>query len=115
MPQWLEKIEKYGSLPFLYLHLDDATLDELREIAQEFMKAQPGLYFLTSRNEDRTLYYAALQQNLTAHFDLKSFALWLKEQGLQGGGTATSLQGSGPSIDLSLEYDIKQWIHENVR
>ncbi len=114
MPQWLEKVENYGPLPFLYLALHDASLDDLREIAQECIKAQPGLYFLASQTEGRSVYYVALHPSFTNSIDLKKFSAWLKEQGLQGGGTATSLQGNAPALDLSLEYAIKQWIHDQV-
>ncbi|MBA3752350.1 hypothetical protein H0X06_06200, partial [Candidatus Dependentiae bacterium] len=115
MPHWLEKIHHYGPIPFLYLSLTDASLDDLRDIAQECMKAQPGLYFFVSQTQERTVYSVSLSPQLTQHLDLKSFASWLKHQGLQGGGTSTSLQGTAPTVALSLEHTIKTWVHEQVR
>lgn len=115
MPHWLENIQNYGPVPFLYLVIPDATLEDLREIAQEFMKAQPGLYFLAASSQDRPVYYVALHQNLITHIDLKQLGAWLKEQGLQGGGTATSLQGTAPKLDIDLEYSLKQWIQSHVK
>lgn len=114
MPHWLSSIENYGSLPFLFVSLDNATTEELREISQEFLRAQPGLYFLVGQGHERATYLVTLAQSLAPHFDLKAFGAWLKEHGLQGGGSGTSLQGGTTKIDLDLEFRIKKWLHERV-
>lgn len=114
MPQWITRLENYGHIPFLFLTLKDASNDDLREIAQEFLKAQRGLYFLVAQGE-RTMYLASLAPSLAQYVDLKAFAQWLKEQGLQGGGSGTTLQGGAPKIDLEFEYAIKKWLHEHAQ
>ena len=115
MPEWIKRSEKYGPVPFLYLNIKDASTEDLRDIAQEFMKVQPGLYFLVAQAPERTSYFVSLAPTLAAHVNLKEFASWLKEQGLQGGGSGTSLQGGAPKIDLELEYAIKTWLHEHIK
>jgi alanyl-tRNA synthetase len=114
MPHWLSSIENYGSIPFLFLSIDNATAEELREISQEFLKAQPGLYFLVGQGHERATYFVTLAQNLAQQFDLKAFGAWLKDQGLQGGGSGTTLQGGTTRIDLELEHRIKKWLHEHA-
>ena len=115
LPEWIKRIEKYGPLPFLFLSVKDATADDLRDLAQEFMKVQPGLYFLVAPSAARSFYFASIAPNLASHINFKEFAAWLKEQGLQGGGSGTTLQGGAPKIDLELEYAIKKWLHEQVK
>ncbi len=112
MPQWLTRIENYGPVPFLFVSIDGATAEELRDISQEFLRAQPGLYFLVGQGPERATYLVTLAPDLTKQFDLKAFGAWLKEQGLQGGGSGTTLQGGTTKIDLELEQRIKKWLHE---
>ena len=115
MPEWIKRSEKYNHVPFLYLSIKDATPDDLRDIAQEFMKVQPGLYFLVAQGPQRAMYVVSLSPTLSSHVNLKEFAAWLKEQGLQGGGTGTTLQGGAPKIDLELEYEIKKWLQGHIQ
>lgn len=114
LPQWISRIEHFGHIPFLLLILKDAAADDLKDIAQEFMRAQPGLYFLVAQGVDRSTYLVSLAPTLTQHLDLKAFAAWLKEQGLQGGGSGTALQGGAPKINLELEAAIKNWLHNHA-
>ncbi len=114
MPEWIKRSEKYKNVHFLYLSIKDASGEDLRDIAQEFMKVQPGLYFLVGHTPQRATYFVSLAPALATHVNLKEFAAWLKEQGLQGGGSGTSLQGGAPKIDLELEYGIKKWLQEQI-
>jgi hypothetical protein len=114
MPQWITKIQHIGTLPFLYLSIPDATPEELRDIAQEFMKVQPGLYFLTTQTKEKAFFFTGVAPQLAAHVPFKEFSLWLRTQGLQGGGSGSSMQGGAPLISLDLEYNIKQWIQNHI-
>ena len=115
MPEWLKRIENYGQLPFLFLVIKDASSDDLRDIASEFMKVQPGFYFLAGQTRDKASYIATVNPSLSSHVNLKDFGAWLKTQGLHGGGSGTSLQGGTANIDLDLEYGIKKWLQDNVK
>ena len=115
MPEWIKRTEKYGQVPFLFLVIKDATPDDLREIAAEFIKVQPGLYFLASQMAGKASYFVSISPNLSSHVSLKEFGAWLKTQGLHGGGSGTTLQGGAPQIDLDLEYAIKKWLHDTVK
>ncbi len=64
---------------------------------------------------ERSTYFVSLAPTLTEYLDLKAFAAWLKEKGLQGGGSGTTLQGGAPKIDLDREYQIKKWLHDHAR
>ena len=115
MPEWIKKSEKYGRVPVLYLIVPNALPEDLREIAQDFMKIQPGLYFLVGKSPSRSSYYVALSQELSGHVPFKEFTAWLKEQGLQGGGSGLSYQGSGAELGLDLEYNLKKWLQDHIK
>ena len=114
LPQWSTRIEHYGPVPFLYLSIKDASQEDLKEIGQELMRAQPGLYFLTGHGE-RIPFFVTLAPTLTSHVPLTKLAAWLREQGLQGGGTATTIQGNAQHLNLDFEYELKKWVHEHAR
>ena len=109
---WLSSIETYNSVPFLYLVLEDIQGDDLREIGNTLLKKKPGFYFLVAKGKDRSSFFATLDQSLTKHLDLKAFGSWLKEQGIRGGGSATSLQGGMPQVTQEIENAIKKWVKE---
>ncbi len=114
MPHWLTGIENYGTVPFLFHRIKDATMEDLRDISQEFMKAQPGLYFLVGEDPERSSYFVSLAPSFAQKVDLEAFAAWLKTHGLQGGTKGLSLQGGAAKIDTDLEYHIKKWLHEHL-
>lgn len=114
IPQWISKVEQINSVPFLYINLSDASADELKDIAQELNKAQEGLYFITAPSESRTSFFASIGPKLASKINMKDFANWLKEQGLQGGGSGTNLQGGAQQLDANLENKIKAWIKTNA-
>jgi alanyl-tRNA synthetase len=114
MPRWLTGIEHIGAVPCLYLMIKDATLEDLREIAQEFMRAQPGFYFLVSQTKEKAYFFGAVSPQWAERVPLKEFSTWLRDQGLQGGGSGTTIQGGAPIIDLELEYAIKKWLYDHI-
>ncbi len=115
MPEWATKIQNFGSVPFLYLAIKDASAEDLKEIAQEFMRVQPGLYFLVGQEGARVHYFASLAPQLAQKVNLQAFNTWLKEHGLRGGVSGTTLQGGAPTLDLDLEYGIKKWLHDHIQ
>ena len=115
MPEWIKRCEKYKAVPVLYLSIKDASSEDLRDIAQEFMKVQPGLYFLVGQTPARATYFVSVAPTLAHHINMKDFAEWLKSQGLQGGGSGTTLQGGAPQIGLEFEYNLKKWLQEHIQ
>ncbi len=111
---WLSAVETYGPVPFLYLVLEDAQGEDLREIGNTLLKKKPGLYFLVAKGKERSSFFVTLDQSLTQHLDLKAFGSWLKEQGIRGGGSATSLQGGMPQVTAEIEGLIKKWVKEQI-
>lgn len=109
-PLWAQQFFTKGSVPLLYLHLKNVSQDDLKDIVQELSKTHPGLYFLVAEQPDRATYLVNLDPALTSRFNMPSFSSWLKQQGLHGGGTPTSLQGNMKSIDPLLEQKIQAWL-----
>jgi len=111
LPLWQQQVETVGSVPFLFLQLNNVDNQELREIAQQLMQAKPGFYFLTSTVDGRALYLATLAPQLSNTINMKEFGAWLQDKAsLRGGGSATSLQGGGPAISATLGASIAEWI-----
>jgi alanyl-tRNA synthetase len=111
IPQWMSEVEEIHDIPFLFIHVDNYTNDELKEIAAELLHKKPGFYFLISSVEDRTLFVAQLSPALANKANLKQFCLWLKERHqINGGGGQALIQGGGGKFDGKLKESIKEWV-----
>lgn len=113
IPQWMEQIETINSIPFLFLHLDDATNEELKEIATTLETKKAGLYFLLSSHNNRTLFLVLCSPEYKSTVNLKNFASWLKEsQNLRGGISQNVIQGGGGKFDTKLKEGIIAWVQK---
>jgi len=111
LPTWATALETIKGIPFLYLNLEQAAPDELKDIAAALDQRTPGLYMLTSATPSGMIYIAHLSPHLSNTFDMKKFGAWLQEtQGLRGGGSKNSLQGGATQFNPSLGTAIKQWL-----
>ena len=115
IPSWLNKLEKISNVNFLFLKLDNYDISELRDIAQELTSKKPGLYFVVSAVENKPVVVSSISKDLKNSFNMKNFALWLKEQGINGGGSDVSFQGSASSLEINLEDKIKKYLQENIK
>lgn len=115
MPNWISKIQLFKEVPFLYLELEHIAPDELKDITQDMMKMEPGLYFVAAKTPERSSFLVTLAPKFKDKIDLKEFSSWLKQQGVQGGGKDNTIQGGLPKIDLDLEYEIKKWLHDHIK
>lgn len=100
IPAWLEKTEMVNAAPFLFLDLKNYAVDELREIGQALLAKKPGVYFLYSTIDDRSMFICMTADEYASSIDFKKFGAWLKDTvGLRGGGKKTTLQGGGPRLN----------------
>jgi alanyl-tRNA synthetase len=114
LPLWQTRIKLVNDLPYLYLHLDGYTTEELKDIATQLITKKPGFYFLTSSSEGKNVFVCMIAPDLTARIDLKQFGSWLKETyNLAGGGSKNLLQGGGQTIDQGLDAGIHKWLEKN--
>lgn len=107
---WSSRVEAVGTLPFLYLELDNVQAEELKDIAALLIEKRSALYFLLAKGTEKSAYYAALAPSLTHEIDLKKLATWLKERGIHGGGSGTTLQGGITTQTAPFEEELKKWI-----
>lgn len=108
--QWLAQRETVNNIPFLFLEIPNATVQELKDIAQD-LSIQEGFYFLYSKVADRAVFVAVVSPTLANTINVKQFAQYLKEkQALQSGGSGNAIQGGGAQIMPILKDDIKQWL-----
>ncbi len=113
LPNWQQTISLVGKVPFLYLAVDNATIDELRLIAQELEKTSPGLYLLlSSNNEERCNFLAYAAKGIEQQVSLRELGELLKQHDLRGGGNATAIQGGGTTIPANLESILRQWLQK---
>ncbi|HEV2600728.1 MAG TPA: alanine--tRNA ligase [Candidatus Babeliales bacterium] len=111
LPVWLQSSETINDIPFLFLHLNDVSAEELREIAGQLTTAQPGFYFLISANAATSSFIASLSAKLADAVDMQKFGSWLKEaHGLRGGGSKSMIQGGGGSYDPILKTTMIEWM-----
>lgn len=109
-PLWLKQMVDIRGIPFLYLPLPQTAPEELRDIAQELIKSQLGMYILTVPTPEKTTILIALSPELVSKIDLTKVLEWLKQQGLSGGGSKTSLQASAPYLDQSFISKLQDWL-----
>lgn len=110
---WLEHTRSINNINFLYQEVNDATNEELKELALQLANKKPGLYFLTSVTDGKGTFLAYLSSSIK-NIDLKKFAEFLKEKhGIRGGGSGTILQGGAQQFDKTLKEDISQWLTQN--
>ncbi|MBA3953868.1 alanine--tRNA ligase [Candidatus Dependentiae bacterium] len=114
VPTWLKDTKTVATVPFLYKHLRTLAASDLKDTAQELIKAQPGIYFLTTTENHKASFFVAVAPQLAHRINLKNFGAWLKELGLQGGGSGTSIQGGAVVLPYNLEPQIVTWLEANL-
>ncbi|MCK5632177.1 alanine--tRNA ligase [bacterium] len=113
LPQWQQEVTTINNIPFLFLPLEDFANDDMRQISKQLMQKKPGLYFLISKTNDKSIFICSLDKQFANRVNLKEFSTLLKEKyNLRGGGNQTSLQGGGPVFDPSLQIFITQWLNK---
>ena len=114
IPQWISNVKNINQLPFLYITLKNKRSDELKDIAMELIRTKPGLYFIASPSPMRSNFFCILADEFSGKIDLKNFTQWLKEQGLQCGGTGLTIQGGTQIFPANLEHLIQIWIEKKT-
>lgn len=111
LPAWLTKVTTVKSLPFLYLVIDNQSVEDLREMNNLLQSQKPGFYFLVSNKDGKAAFYASLDNHYESTFDLAAFSTWLKSTtGLFGGGKKGTIQGGGPATTAATEKQIKEYV-----
>lgn len=110
IPQWLSQIKEINTVPFLFIHLEDATIDQMKDIAQELGNKKPGLYVIVVTHP-QTAFVAYVGSAYANKIDLKLLANELKEKfQLRSGGKEGLIQGGGPAVDAKkLEEEIQRF------
>ncbi|QQR49838.1 hypothetical protein IPF37_01705 [bacterium] len=113
VPNWQKDIELVGNVPFLYLELDDASADDMKNICQDLSKEKPGFYLLLSKAPGRFTFFGFVSKESPAAVDLKKFAAFLQTTfNLKGGGNETFLQGGGTDVPKELKQQVSNWLEQ---
>jgi alanyl-tRNA synthetase len=108
------KIQDINGIPFLFAIFNDVAPDTLKDSMLSLAHKKPGFYFFVSKLKDRVLFVANTSDQFLSRIDMKKLSTWLRENGLQGGGSKNMLQGGGASCDIGLEGKLKNWLQENA-
>jgi alanyl-tRNA synthetase len=112
LPAWLESTELIQQVPFLYLQLNDAASDELRDIAVELVQKKPGFYVVTQSTATQAALVIAFSPTLP--IDISTLRTFLQTYGIRSGGTGNVLQGGAVHIDNQLQTKLREWLHKGL-
>lgn len=109
--EWIAQTTKIKDVPFLSLVLDGFDGSDLREIANELNKKQPGLYVIVSNQDNKSNFVATISPKHESKISLKVFATKLNSEfGLRGGGKGNTIQGGGPKIGNNFKDKISKLV-----
>ena len=113
LPAYIAQI-KPGKVPFLFLELADAGMDDLRALAGELEKANPGLFVFASKVSGsmpiRYNLFAQVSKSFASLCDLKKFAAVMQELNVRGGGSPTAFQGGGSFEIADIKVTVQRWV-----
>ncbi len=112
IPQWLDAARQINGMPFGFVQLEDASSDQMREIAQDLIAKKPGFYVIFTTHEQQSLCVALVSPLYQDRVNLKEFATWIKQTfNLHGGGKPTMFQGGGALINADqCKKAIEEWL-----
>lgn len=113
--QWLSQAKTIKSIPAVYLSLEADAAHDLKDIAQELLKAQPGFYFLVAQTPERAYIYSTLSPELAHKISLKQLGTWLKEQNIAGGGSGNTYQAGTQVLPTNLQEQVYSWLEQNIQ
>ncbi len=106
---WEQQVTEIKGIPFLFLVLDDASHEDMKEVSAHLMQKKPGLYFVISGNQETSSFLCSLDKQFADRVNLKEFSTILKDKhGLRGGGSPVSLQGGGGKFDTELKISLEK-------
>lgn len=113
LPTWLNQLKSHNEIPYTILEIPEASLEELRDIAQLLADKKPGVYCLINSADNKTSFVCTRSTTLKESVaSLKPLAqIFSTNLDLKGGGKDDSIQGGGPHISREqLETTLKKWI-----
>jgi len=111
LPQWLGAVEMVNNVPLLFIHENNLSHEDLKEIGEQLLKKKQGFYFLMSTTENKENFVGIISKELGNALNLKNLAAWLKENyHFNGGGSPLLIQGTAEKFDTKFSDAIKKWI-----
>jgi len=112
VPELIARAEMVNNMPYVFALFEDVQPDTLKE-AIIHAAQKPGFYFFGSQTDDKVSFIATASGECAQRINMKPFSSWLKEHAqLQGGGSATMVQGGGIAFNARLKEMIKDWINK---
>ncbi len=110
---WINQAQQIKNINFLYQTIEQATADELKDIAQQLASKKPGLYFLVTKSDDKTLFYAFKSPDIS--IDLKKIAQFLQETfNIRSGGSGNFLQGGATTLPENFKEKFTSFLKDIV-
>lgn len=115
LPHIVKHAETVHGIPLLFHIFAHTPVDVLKEAISDVVQQQSGLLFFGSTHADKVVFVAATSGDIAKQVNLKEFAAWLKKNAaLQGGGSATIIQGGGLHFEPNLKDVIKSWLQDII-
>lgn len=111
---WVKDAVDIKGIPFVHVQVDDAAIEDFREIAQDLLNTKPGIYFLTASLPERAYFFLAFSPEFSSRLDTTKILEWLKVHGFQGGGAKNTMQGSGTYISTAFVHEFRDWLEKNI-
>ncbi len=106
-------METIGTVPFLYLELENMGNDDLKTLCQELEKTAPGFYFVVSKDTttgiSSFLGYVCKSAQKEVNAKVCFDAIKVTNPEIRGGGSPVMIQGSG-TLNGSLKEVILGWL-----
>lgn len=97
MPSIVKNKKIINGISFV-VHAIDGMQEDVQDLARALARFEPGVYVVMAPSSGSHFVCIALSESLQKQIDLKKIALWLKEQGFKGGGSAVLWQGTINSL-----------------
>jgi len=110
MESFAARIETIGSLPCLFLNIEDGDSESMRSICQFLDSKQSGFYFVTTHSGGKCSFVAATSTGLLSRIPHTELMQLLKEMHLQGGGKPGLIQGGGLPLTPEAITQLKNWL-----
>jgi len=119
---WLSQATSVNTVPYLYVEVENASGQDLKDIATLIGQKWHGFLFVLSRvsgtiaNNTQVFFFAHIADEFKSLVDLKKFADWLKKTyNLSGGSMNNAIRGGGEMESINMLDPIRGWLKKHAQ
>ena len=116
LPQFEAQKEQVRGINFLFLTLNGAQADDLKDVVTAMATRSSGFYFATSNLDAKTIFYSTVTPDLDTTLPVTELAQLLQATyGIRSGASRNTLQGGAAQLDPGLKEQLKQWVMTHAK